>query len=420
MSDIQDLSQQVSKLMSDSDKLAADLYAVANGLRKTTDAVHQLMQSTSQRNYQGIISLLDTAQGKLANATTCLATASRSAETWLAAHAGGGMGPQSPIATESPGLSEIQDTAQNNPPLAALAEYMSAYNYGDGDYDTYSQDPVWRVLHRAAFPEDPLPPLAQAMAYALLMQFMSEHNYGKEDFETYSQDPIWQELHKYAFPDCSTIPDPSSSSQQYASIVDSLKQAGVSYQTIQPFSRERTTNEIIERLGGGDNTRGSCSSLAFAYAGNVAGYDVLDFRDGESRQFFSQNSSIEMVASLPGVDSTILSGRNDISCTNSLLNTMDEGKEYYLATGLHAAVVRKVDGYFEYLELQHPTDNGWHSLDDSVLLHRFRCSPVRLFECPNFLIDIDSLSENPEFLEILGYLNTAESEQHKGENGHVR
>lgn len=212
----------------------------------------------------------------------------------------------------------------------------------------------------------------------------------------------------------------NSASQVFSEVIELLEGRNVAYRAIRPFGRDRTIEEIVGRLGGGDNTQGSCSSLAFAYIGNVAGYDVLDFRDGESRSFFSRNSSIEKIANLPGVNALIFNGKDDLICANDLLNTIQTGKEYYLATGLHASIVRKIDGHYEYLELQHPIDNGWHILNDTVLLNRFGCSQSNTVVYPNFLIDIESLAGNKEFLEILGYLNTAEFEQHKGENGGVR
>lgn len=214
--------------------------------------------------------------------------------------------------------------------------------------------------------------------------------------------------------------DRSEASQVFSSVVTPLEQKGVEYRPLQSFGRERSSDEIVARLGGGDRTQGSCSSLAFAYAGNVAGYDVLDFRDGDSRSFFSKNSSIEMIANFPGVNALIFNGKDDLICANELLRSMQPGKEYYLATGLHASIVRKVDQHYEYLELQHPVTNGWHILTDQVLLDRFGCYVSNPVVYPNFLIDVDSLANNAEFLEILGYLNTSETEQHKGETGHVR
>ena len=420
MSDIQGLGKLISKLISDSNNVAISLYNLANGLQKTEETILRLMQSTSQQNYQDIVIQMSVAKNKLANAADNLAMASRSGSRWMERHVNG-LPVQIPTSETSDfTVNDTPDTASAQSPRTVLGEYMSAHNYRESDYSVYSQDPKWRVLHRAAFPNDILPPIAQATAFALLSRFMAENNYGIGDFAVYSQDPVWQELHKYAFPEKFVRPDSASSSQCYSSIVESLEEAGVGYQTLHSFGRERTSEEIIGRLGGGDNTDGSCSSVAFAYAGNMAGYDVLDFRDGESRKYFSKNSSIEMIAKLPGVDSHILSGKDDILCTNHLLNLMVPGREYYLATGVHAAIVRIIDDHFEYLELQHPTNNGWRNLDDYELLNRFHCSQNNLFECPNFLIDVASLTGNQEFLGILGYLNTAESEQCKGDNGYAR
>lgn len=214
-------------------------------------------------------------------------------------------------------------------------------------------------------------------------------------------------------------PDYGVSSGTYKDICHSLEKKNVEHNVIEKFGYERTTGDIVERLGGGDKTQGSCSSLAFAYAGNKAGYDVLDFRDGESRKFFSSNSSISMIAGLPGVNSKIVSGFDDVECADRLLSEMEPGKEYYLATGQHASIVRLNNGHYEYLELQSATDNGWHLLYDARLYDRFGCGLNRI-EYPNFLIDVDSLSQCNEFLDILGYINTAECNQRKGESGHVR
>ena len=82
-----------------------------------------------------------------------------------------------------------------------LSGYMSDHNYGMDDYDTYSQDPVWRDLHRKEFLDSELPPLTQESAKSQLYDYMTEHNYGQDDFNTYSQDPKWRDLQSAAFPD---------------------------------------------------------------------------------------------------------------------------------------------------------------------------------------------------------------------------
>lgn len=218
-----------------------------------------------------------------------------------------------------------------------------------------------------------------------------------------------------------SAPKPINSSNEYLSIVDNLENRGVEYRPIQMATQGRSSEAIISRLSGGDMTEGSCSSLAFAYAGNKAGYDVLDFRDGESRKYFSSRDSIQKISELPDVDSVIERGVNDIVCANNLLSQMQDGKEYYFATGRHAAIVRKNNNGYEFLELQHPSiGNGWHTLDNYTLYQRFGCYDSRMFATSNYLIDVDSLSKSTEVQNILGFINTAEIDQRKGGYGNVR
>lgn len=205
------------------------------------------------------------------------------------------------------------------------------------------------------------------------------------------------------------------------SIIIALNKEKVMYNPVKICSKERTEDEIIADLCGGDITEGSCSSLAFAFIGNRAGYYVLDFRGGKSCAIFSERSSIEKIAKLDGVESRIMSGKNDIECANALLQSMNPNEEYYLATGQHAAIVRKIDEHYEYLELQHPSNgNGWHSLDNSILINRFACSQARTVESKNYLISVQSLSNSKSFIDTLGYINTAADEQMKGVHGDVR
>lgn len=221
--------------------------------------------------------------------------------------------------------------------------------------------------------------------------------------------------------DVPPLPRVTYGSNNFNNIVSSLNSHGVSYRQIEPARLNRSSEQIVTNISGGDLTDGSCSSLALAYAGNRAGYNVLDFRDGESRSFFSSRNSIRQIATLPGVRSAELSGNNDIVSTHSLIDSIPSGKEYYLATGQHAAIVRNNNGQMQYLELQHPSNgNGWHDLDDNVLIKRFGASTNHTVPFSSFLIEVDSLSNNQEFLNILGYINTAESEQRKGVSGNVR
>ena len=56
--------------------------------------------------------------------------------------------------------SESQIAAQQ-----MLTAYMFEHNYGRADYAEYSQDPFWRQLHMAAYPDSELPPLRSPNAY---------------------------------------------------------------------------------------------------------------------------------------------------------------------------------------------------------------------------------------------------------------
>lgn len=203
----------------------------------------------------------------------------------------------------------------------------------------------------------------------------------------------------------------------------SLELANVEYREVQPLEKELSVQEIIDRVGGGDMTDGSCSSLAFAYAGNRNGLNVLDFRGGKSQSIFSHNGNIKEITELAG--GKLVSNFNDYKAVNELLKSVIEGKEYYLATGKHAAIVRMIEGHYEYLELQSATGNGWFRLTNDVLKRRFGCKKSHnvhgfKLEAANELIDIESLNGLDEFETLLGYINTAVESQMKGSGGYVK
>lgn len=203
-------------------------------------------------------------------------------------------------------------------------------------------------------------------------------------------------------------------------IKEALK--GVEYRPITMASSARSEQQIISSISGGDMTEGSCSSLALTYAGNRAGYVVFDFRDGRSREVFSSRSSIEHIANMNGVNSVVLNGVDDTVCAERLKSHMKPRRQYYMATGAHAAIVRlNNDGIYQYLELQSgvPNENRWHSLTPRALYSRFGCEDGQSREYANYLIELDSLQNSTEFLDLLGYINTDESAQMRGARGHV-
>lgn len=199
----------------------------------------------------------------------------------------------------------------------------------------------------------------------------------------------------------------------------------VEYNEVRKLQKELTTKEIISKVGGGDKTGGSCSSVAFAYIGNRNGYDVLDFRGGKSMDIFATPRSIVEIANLDGIQSKIVKNTSDFKAVKELLAFVKEDKEYYLAIGEHAAIIRKLNKSFEYLELQTEDKNGFKKLDISVLKSRFNCKASHSsrglkLEPASILIDVDSCKNSEEFKNLLGYINTAKNNQNKGEGGYAK
>ena len=202
-------------------------------------------------------------------------------------------------------------------------------------------------------------------------------------------------------------------------------QEGISSNPIKKSRKKLTEEQIITAVSGGDKTKGSCSSAAFAYIGNKGGYTVLDFRGGKSCDFFSRDSRIQMIGNLPGVKMDVVKNTNDFTAVRELLEKVEAGNEYYLATGRHAAVIRKNEGRFEYLELQSRISNGFKPLDNVVLKERFKCKKTHStrhgkYEVDSYIIDSNSLKDNPEFHNLLSFINTAGSKQTKGIEGHEK
>lgn len=209
-------------------------------------------------------------------------------------------------------------------------------------------------------------------------------------------------------------------------LIDLANRRGIKRVETHMMDKALTTEEIIKKLAGADKTKGSCASLCYAYAGNVAGVDVRDFRGGESQQFFSQRSTGEMICDIGG--GKIINDTNDFRATKKLLEGMEKNTDYILLTGRHAAIVRDTGSKVEYLEMQ----SGWrehtfYELTDSELKRRFSCQKSHSFrgwggksvkvEWSNMLTKVDDLKDNENFRELLNYINTPENEQRKGKGG---
>ena len=186
---------------------------------------------------------------------------------------------------------------------------------------------------------------------------------------------------------------------------------GIEYREVKPFTTQPTDTELIERIGGGDKTSGSCASLAFAFAANKGGLDVLDFRGGKSLDYFSTFTNLMQICDKVG-------GYSSFSTTGiQLMKQTQPGKLYYLVYAQHAAIVRQVGkGKYEFLELQHSTSNGWKPLDSRVFSWRFGGSGRQF----GLLMDIELLQRDSGFQKMVGYINTAQADQRKGMSGTIK
>lgn len=212
-----------------------------------------------------------------------------------------------------------------------------------------------------------------------------------------------------------------------------LENTSIENRPIKKMKTNMSESDIISFVAGGDETKGSCASAALAYVGDKAGFEVRDFRDGDSRKFFATVMNNKNVLKI-GKGYREESDFNEKNAAVRLLNSMEEGKQYVLGTGRHMSVVKKEKGDFMYLELQSSghdgTTNGWHSMKKQygtvkkALTGRFGCESrgkLAAFGVKETarMVDIDTLGKSTEFQKILGYLNTAEGKEKKGISGHI-
>lgn len=185
----------------------------------------------------------------------------------------------------------------------------------------------------------------------------------------------------------------------------------VEYVPIRRLTQKLSEQDIINNVGGVDKTKGSCASLALAYFGNKAGIDVADMRGGVSMRAISPVATIKQIARMDGVKSFIEENYDDFISAKKVLSKVKEGKEYYFGCGEHAAVVRKINGEIQYLELQQGKDNGYNKLTIGVLKRRFKAQKSHSLgytkmKFPAILIDGDTLQKSSDFINLLPYINT--------------
>lgn len=218
-----------------------------------------------------------------------------------------------------------------------------------------------------------------------------------------------------------------------AKLVDRMKDRGVEYREPTRVSggTERTTEEIVARLAGGDMTSGSCASVGLCYIGQKDGWDVLDFRDGESRLFFAGGSTnLEFMQGVAQDIGKPLLRETTNTWTGGavkLARQMVPNHEYYFVTARHAAIMRmREDGTVEYMELQSNWRNGWKSgglANDRGAMDRMfhdRFGASKSISGDAYMLDIDDMKKSKLLHRAYGYMNTEESQQKKGVSGHER
>lgn len=205
-------------------------------------------------------------------------------------------------------------------------------------------------------------------------------------------------------------------------ISDNCKTQGIDYRDVVMHKEKLSADDVIKRISGGDTTVGSCSSMAFTFAANMGGMDVLDYRGGKSCDFFSRASNICSIAEKVG--GVVNKNYNDFTNAKQLLATTSTNKYYYFTCGKHAAIVRKTEKGYEYLELQNASAerNGWHELTTERLKNRFGAQKSHTmfgskYETKECIIDIDLLIKDAGFRKMMGYINTASGDQKKGSHG---
>lgn len=199
----------------------------------------------------------------------------------------------------------------------------------------------------------------------------------------------------------------------------------IAYNDVKYLKKSLSESEIIEKIAGGDLTKGSCASVGLAYVGNKNGLDIRDFRGGYSQDFFSSKYNLdEFMRILPEDSIKKETARSYITAGNKLLKKVDVGKEYYFYCGRHAAVVRKTeDGVLQYLELQSSANNGWKNFNGNpryTLKTRFGCRDSVGRDVDGVMVDLKAFKDNEEFRDILGYINTSTDKQQKGASGFAK
>ena len=203
-----------------------------------------------------------------------------------------------------------------------------------------------------------------------------------------------------------------SHTEAYNDILNRMKidDYKIEYREVGLLKKSLTDDEIIKKLGGGDMTDGSCASLALAYTGNRCGFDVTDFRGGQSCKFFQNGSNIESIINFNGAKGQIYKVKKQAFDTAKIIKDLPKDKEYLLSVAKHASIIKNTENGVMYLELQSSKENGWtYFANDKyttseTLIKRFGARKTEdrmklggktiIHEKKVVILEIDSLKDN--------------------------
>ena len=212
------------------------------------------------------------------------------------------------------------------------------------------------------------------------------------------------------------LPEEDPAYGDCSSVMARCKKTHVKHNPVKTMDSALTEQEIIDKVGGGDMTKGSCASAALAYAANKAGYDVLDFRGGNSLEVFSSKDTWEKMSKTS--DKWVYKEASTSGQKIKYIKSLPEGKEYIFMTKKHAAIVKQIGGKAYFLELQEPKGNGWIELKRGMDLDiRFGFQDIF---AESFCISVEDMARSAGFRDMMGYINTPAQKQQKGAKGHAK
>ncbi len=207
-----------------------------------------------------------------------------------------------------------------------------------------------------------------------------------------------------------------------------LLRDNVDFLEVKNLPKPLSEPEIISKTSGADFTEGgSCVSVALCYIGNLFGFDVKDFRGGNSRTIFADSSYSDDFWDIPSLKVDRQYDRDGYKIFDKLSQKFEPGNMYIVGIGSHCAIVKKGLYDLKYLELQSGTSrafgavdteklNGWHMLGRRALEKRFGVKEREYLQGANIVIqtglacNVQNFKNCTEFKEILGYINTQHTE----------